>query len=135
VRRGGGIKHVRGEVQDIPNNFKNANITYINIPNITMLGSLLLTLSVALTALAGPVPPKPGQVEPGHESIFFVPVKVQDAGLCLDDDVAGNLGEPVTASQCRGDFGSWIWKPLEDGYYHLTLLGLDLCVGFDLRGE
>ena len=100
-----------------------------------MLGSLLFTLSVALTALAGPVPPKPGQIEPGHESIFFVPVKVQDAGLCLDDNVAGNLGEAVTASQCRGDFGSWIWKPLEDGYYHLTLLGLDRCVGFDLRGE
>lgn len=100
-----------------------------------MLGSLLLTLSVALTALAGPVPPKPGQVEPGHESIFFVPVKVQDAGLCVDDSAAGNLGEAVWASQCKGDFGSWIWKPLEDGYYHLTLLGMDRCVGFDLRSE
>lgn len=99
-----------------------------------MLG-FLLTLSVALTALAGPVPPKPGQPEPGHESIFFVPVKVQDAGLCFDDNVPGMLGEAVTASKCRGDFGSWIWKPLEDGYYHLTLLGLDRCVGFDLRSE
>lgn len=96
---------------------------------------LLVTLSVALTALAGPIPPKPGQPAPGLEGVFFVPVKVKDTGLCFDDNVAGNIGDAVTASTCKGDFGSWIWKPVEDGYYHLTLFGMDRCVGFDLRGE
>lgn len=96
--------------------------------------AFFLTLLLALPALAGPVPPPPGQPEPGHESVFFVPVKVQGTNLCLDDYVAGAYGDPVEAAPCRGDWGNFVWKPLEDGFYHLTFVGYS-CVGYDPQSE
>lgn len=100
--------------------------------------TLLTLFTAALTALAGPVPPRPGQPEPGHENIFFVPVKLLDANFCFDDRSWGIAdGNPLHVSQCPGDFGNWVWKPVPDSdeRYHLTLLGTSRCIGYSLRGE